>query len=236
MIGAPRLRDRELLFGRRRRDHGGAEHLAHLDRGQADAAAGAVHQQHFARLEPAAIDQRMIGGAVAGQKRRALGVVEGRWQRRQLRRRHHGLIGVAAVPHLDDHAVADRDTIGLVDTSTTSPAASIPGVNGSRRLELVLAGRHQHVGKIDARRPGSATRTCPAPAAPRQSFPAQAFGRAEFAADDCASASGGPRLAGAPAPRGSAAAGRCRNTCRSCRERSSASRSRRAPSPRRYWL
>ena len=76
MIGAARLRDRELLFARGRRDHGGAEHLAHLDRGKANAAAGAVHQQHFAGLNVAAIDQRVIGGAVAGEKSRALGVVE----------------------------------------------------------------------------------------------------------------------------------------------------------------
>ena len=48
VIGAPRLRHRELLFARGRRDHGRPEHLAHLDCGEANAAAGAVHQQHFA--------------------------------------------------------------------------------------------------------------------------------------------------------------------------------------------
>jgi len=48
MIGAARLRDRELFLRRRRRDHGRAEHLAHLDRGQPDAAAAAMHQQHLA--------------------------------------------------------------------------------------------------------------------------------------------------------------------------------------------
>ena len=111
MIGAPRLRDRQFLLARGGRDHGRAQHLAHLDRGEANAAAGAVHQQHLAGLNAAAIDQRVIGGAVAGQKRRALGIVEGRRQRRQLRRRHDGLIGIGAVPHLDDHPVADRDAL-----------------------------------------------------------------------------------------------------------------------------
>ena len=115
MIGAPRLRHRELLLARGGRDHGRAQHLAHLDRGKANAAAGAVHQQHFARLNFAAIDQRVIGGAVAGQERRALGIVERRRQRRQLRRRDDGLIGVGAVPHLDDHPVADRYASGAVD-------------------------------------------------------------------------------------------------------------------------
>ena len=134
MIGAPRLRDRQLLVARRRCDHGRAQHLADLDRGKPDAAAGAVHQQHLAGLKPAAIDQRVIGGAVGGQKRRALGIVERRRQRYELRRRDDGLIGIGAVPHLDDHLVADSDTLGAPSTSTTSPAASTPGVNGSGGL------------------------------------------------------------------------------------------------------
>ena len=57
----------------------------------------------------AAIDQRVIGGAVGGEERRALGIVERPWQRHELRRRNHRLIGIGAVPHLDDDAVADRD-------------------------------------------------------------------------------------------------------------------------------
>ena len=44
-----------------------------------------------------------------------------------------------------------------------------------------------------------------------------------------------PALSRAQELRGSTASGRCRNTCPSCRQRSSANQNRRAPSPRPYW-
>ena len=183
MIGAPRLRDRELLVARGGRDHGGAQHLADLDRGKPDAAAGAVHQQHFARLQPAAIDQRVIRGAVAGEKRRAFGIVEGRRQRHELRRRRHGLIAIGAVPHLDDDPVADRDALGAVDLDHIAGRFHARRER-QRRLELILARRHQDVRKID---PGGMDGDAHLPRRQRRGgkrFQAQALGRAEFAADD----------------------------------------------------
>ncbi len=115
MIGAPSLRNRKLLVARRGGDHGSAQHLADFDGGQPDAAARAMHQQHLAGLKPAAIDQRVIGGTVAGQKRRALGIVEIRRQPHELRRRGDRFIGIGAVPHLDDHPVTHRDARRVVD-------------------------------------------------------------------------------------------------------------------------
>ena len=48
MVGASRLCHLQLLLGRRRRNDGGAQQLADLDRGEADATAGAMHQQRLA--------------------------------------------------------------------------------------------------------------------------------------------------------------------------------------------
>ena len=76
MIGSFCFGDRELFFRRGRGNHGRAEQLSDLDRGKPNAAAGAVHQQHFAGLELPAIDQRVIRRAVRREKRRALGIIE----------------------------------------------------------------------------------------------------------------------------------------------------------------
>ena len=215
MIGALRLGDRELVVAGCGRDHGGAEHLADLDGGKPNAAAGAVHQQHFAGLKLAAIDQRVIGRAVAGQKRRALGVVEGRRQRHQLRRRGDGLVAIGAVPHLDDHPVADRDALGRVDLDDIAGGLHARRER-QRRLELIFAGRHQHVRKID---PGGANGDAHLARRQRRDgkgFQAQALGRAELAADDGFRHQAAFSLQAQHALRGSAASGRCRNTCRSC--------------------
>ena len=53
MIGAAGARHFQLLVARRRRDHLRAERLAEFDRSESHAAAGAVHQQHLARLADA---------------------------------------------------------------------------------------------------------------------------------------------------------------------------------------
>ncbi len=50
MVGAVRLYDGEFLVGRPRGDHGRPQNLAHLYGGEADPAAGPMHQQKFSRL------------------------------------------------------------------------------------------------------------------------------------------------------------------------------------------
>ena len=120
---------------------------------------------------------------MAGQERRALGIVERRRQFYELRRRGDGFIGIGAVPHLDDHAIADSDALGRVDLDDIAGGFHARRKR-QRRLELVLARRHQDVGEID---PGGADGDAHLPG--RQGccvkrFQAQALGRAEFAADD----------------------------------------------------
>ena len=53
-----------LLVGAGGRDHGRAEQFRHLDRGDADAAGGAVDQHPVAGLQSAALQQRVIGGVM----------------------------------------------------------------------------------------------------------------------------------------------------------------------------
>jgi hypothetical protein len=112
-----------------------------------------MHQQHFTRFDLAAIDQRVMRGAVGGEKRRPLGIVECRRQRSELRRRHHDLVGIAAMAQLDDDAITDRDARHIA-----GDFADVAGRFHARRerqfgLELIFAGRHQDIRKID---PGGA--------------------------------------------------------------------------------
>jgi hypothetical protein len=60
--------DGQLRFVRRARDHAGAEGEADLDRGDADAARRAQHQQGLARLQRAAIAQGMLARAICEQE------------------------------------------------------------------------------------------------------------------------------------------------------------------------
>src|SRR6185369_12077976 len=163
--------------------HGRAQHLADLDSGEPDAAARAVHQQHLAGFKPAAVDQRVIGGAVAGQERRAFGIIEGRRQFYELRRRGNGFIGIGAVPHLDDHAITDRDAFGRVDLDDIAGGFHARRER-QRRLELILARRHQNVGEVQPGGADSDTHLTRRQRLGVKRFQAQALGRPKLAADD----------------------------------------------------
>src|SRR6266446_5717650 len=63
-VGAVLAAHRELLVARCAGDDARAERLADLDRGQADAAGRAEHEQRFAGLQGAAVAQRMVRSAV----------------------------------------------------------------------------------------------------------------------------------------------------------------------------
>ncbi len=120
---------------------------------------------------------------MAGQERRALGVVERRRQLHELRGRGDGFIAIGAVPHLDDHAITNSDTLGCIDFDHIAGGFDARRER-QRRLELILARRHQDIGKID---PGGADSDAHLPRRQRRCgkrFQAQVLGRAEFAADD----------------------------------------------------
>ncbi len=143
-----------------------------------------MHEQHFARLNLAAIDQSMMGGAVRGQERCAFCIVEVRGQRHQLRRRNDGLIGISAVAHLHDNPVAHHDAGNAVGNLGHLPGRFHSGREGQLGLELIFAGRHQYIGKID---PGGMHGDAHLPLRQRRGskgFQAQTLGRAEFAAND----------------------------------------------------
>src|SRR5258705_6392 len=142
-----------------------------------------MHQQHFARPNLAAIDQSVIRGTVGGEKCRALGVVESRWQWRELRWRKHGLIGVSPMPHLDDHLVADRDPGRAVDLGHLARGFHA-GRERQLGLELILAGRHQNVGKVDAGGMNGDAHLAWPERRRRKRLETQALGRAEVAAVD----------------------------------------------------
>ena len=69
-------------------------------------------------------------------------------------------------------------------TSITSPAASIPGVNGNGGLSWYSPRRHQYVGKVDPGGLNGDAHLALRQWRGRKRFETQALGRAEFAADD----------------------------------------------------
>src|SRR5262249_43041133 len=104
-------------------------------------------------------------------------------QRRQLRRRHHDLVGIAAMALPDDHAIAHRNALRAIHFD------DVAGRFHARRerqfrLELVLAGRHQYVREIDSGRAHGNTHLPRRQRLRRKWFQSQPPRRAEFAADD----------------------------------------------------
>src|SRR4051794_32655554 len=186
MIGAACLGDGQLLVARGGRDHGRAQHLPDLNGGESDAAASAMHQQHLAGFDPAAIDQCMIGGAVAGEIGRSFRIVERRGHRRELRGRHHRFVGEGAMTHLHDDLVAHGNASRLRVHFGHVAGSFHARRERQLRLELIFAGRHQHVRKIEtggADRDAHLTRL----QGPRwKLFQPQRLGCAERAADDSA--------------------------------------------------
>src|SRR5437667_2684509 len=142
-----------------------------------------MHQQHFSLLQLAAIDQRVIGRAVTGEKRRAFRIIESRRQWCELRRRHHGLVAIGAMPHFDDDAVANRDAAGVIHLDHIAGSFDA-GRERQWRLELIFPRRHQDVRKIDPSGPDGDARLPCRQRRRGKCFQPQALGRAEFAADD----------------------------------------------------
>ena len=112
MIGAPGLRNGKLFVARSGCDHRRPSILPISTAASPTPPPAPCTSSTSPGLKTPAVDQRVIGGAVAGQKSRAFGIVEIRRQAHKLRRRGDCLIGGGAVPHLDDHAVASSDTLG----------------------------------------------------------------------------------------------------------------------------
>src|SRR5215831_8707725 len=101
-----------------------------------------MHQQHLAGSKRAAIDQPVIGSAVRGKKRRTLGIIEIRRQRRELRFRHHRLVGVGAMTHLDDEQTRERAPFDWARTQTNlGNALAMLGEreSGTTKLEEAVA-------------------------------------------------------------------------------------------------
>jgi len=185
VVGAAGARDRELGLARGGGDDGGAEQLADLDGGEADAAAGAMHQQRLPGLQPGAVDQRVMGGAVGGAERGALGKAEAGRQRHRLLGRDHDLLGIAALAQRHHHLVAGGErAVGAVADLADRARRLEAGNEGQRRLVLVEAGDHQQIREVDA---GGVDGDAKLPRAQRRGrhlLEREVLGRAELSAQD----------------------------------------------------
>ena len=82
--------------------------LAELDRGQADAAGRAEHEQGLALLEPAPVEQGVDGRRIGEDQRRSLLEAAAFGQRQRHRRGDQHLLGEAAMAEHRDQPVARR--------------------------------------------------------------------------------------------------------------------------------
>ena len=132
-VGAVLARDRELFGAAGGGDDPGAHRLADLDRGQPDPAGGAEHQQRLARLQMAAMGQREMRGAVGHRKGGGGDEIHRIGDRHDRGGVDHDLLGIAAAKaqHRENPLPGPQVHRTAAPISTTSPAASSPGVNGN---------------------------------------------------------------------------------------------------------
>ncbi len=145
-------RDLELL---RRRGNGGdrrTEHGAELDRGEPDASARAQDDQLLAGLQRGDRSEHVVRGAVRDAEHGRVSVVDAVGHELQRRGRHDDLVRERAVEARAEDARTDGDGRSMSSaTSTTTPANSLPGTNGSGTVSLVLVGDEQYVGEVHGR-------------------------------------------------------------------------------------
>ena len=108
------------------------DRLAALDRGQADAAAGAVHQQRLAGMQVGPPAQRAVGRAVGDGETGGGDVVHVVRQRHHVVGAGHRLLGEGAVTDHGQHALARLEAAHAGAARPRSRRrARAPGVNGS---------------------------------------------------------------------------------------------------------
>lgn len=152
VLGAVGRRDVELLGRRRDGRHRRPEHDAELDRGEADAASRAEHDQLLPRLHGRDRAQHVVRGAVRHAERRREPVVN----------------AVGDVAHCiggDDHLLGERTRDPrsedmIADNRVGDPGADLfdharvlaAGDERRRQRDLVLVGDEEDVGEVDGGR------------------------------------------------------------------------------------
>jgi len=196
MVGAVGASERELVGPARRGDHRRPHRLADLDRGEADAAGRAEHEQPFAWAQMGAQVERRVRSAIGNRKRRGDVEIHAVGNREGERRGADDLLREGAVVEHDDHARAGRDA-GIGGRLDDGARRLEAGHEGHRRLDLVLALDDQRVGEVEC---GGGDAHPHHPAFERrrgQIGDRQRFGRPVVAAEDGAhrltTRSGGPR-------------------------------------------
>ena len=148
VIGAEFAHHGELVVGASRGDHRGAHELADVHGGQADPASRAMHEQRFASLQAATLHGVERSGVVGTKRRRLFQIDAARNGRGALRIHHHALH--AARWH--EHRVAHREPVHVAPDCGHFARAFAADHERQRRLHLVPATAHQHIGERHAPR------------------------------------------------------------------------------------
>ena len=128
----------------------GAQPLAYLDGGQADAARRAVHQQDLAPGQPGLILQPQMRGAIGDRKAGGGDIVDGIGQYEYALLRCDHLFGKAAVLEHRHHPVAGAAARHR-RPALEHPAGDFEaGRERQFRLRLVAAGDDQRIGEVQA--------------------------------------------------------------------------------------
>ena len=126
--------------------------FGNLDRGKADAACCTVDQHPFAGLQPAALDEGVIGGVVGVAEPGSSFKAHRLGDRVAFRGDRIGERRVAAEPHSVHHPVADLETGDAVADRDDLAGSFVAGDERRLGAELVFASEHQHVDILDTAR------------------------------------------------------------------------------------
>jgi hypothetical protein len=149
-IRAVFFRKRKLLVRTRGGEHARTQCLADFDCRQSDTAGRAQYEQTLAGLELCALDECVIRGAVVDEKTRSGGHRHRVGQGNERGRIGDALLCKSALPRDDQHSRTDFDASNVRPDFGHDAGDFIAGREGHFRLDLILAGHHQRVGKTES--------------------------------------------------------------------------------------
>ena len=151
-LGAEPLARRALLGRPGGREYSRPARLRQLNRGRADAARPAVHQDRFARLQASPLEDVRPDGEERLRNRRRRDQIHAARDRQTLRRRRRTKLRVAASRHERAHRVAHAPVVHVGAERHDGARDLETGNIGRAGRRRISAAPLEHVGPVDTRR------------------------------------------------------------------------------------
>ena len=139
----------QLVGGRRRGQHPGAECRPQLDGGQSHPSRGPEDNGPLPRLHPGHAPQRVVGGLMGHPGGRRRGQVDCGVDRLEGRGRHRDLLGKRPEQGRAHHPVADGEAVDADPDRADGACELASHRKGERNGDLIAVGHHQYVGEVD---------------------------------------------------------------------------------------